>query len=133
MAVALGFVSVLAYGKVQGILKTKEATQRELLYTHYNTNCRRERARLDRLLLLQARTLASQAQFQLSRTRNLYLAPLNLLSTGLDPNSSLLAPIWLAGRSRNSWIDYFRGSLLTKIQVNEELLPRLGDAQINEY
>jgi signal transduction histidine kinase len=133
LAVSVGSLSLLAYKSIQSILNTKEAARRELLQSQHEKACGRECARLDRLLLMQAHTLASHAQFQMRRTRGLFLAPLSLLSAGLDSNSVLLAPIWLTEGTRTSCTDYIHRIFLTRIEFNEELLPPLAEGRVTEY
>src|SRR5438105_4643688 len=91
LAAALGPVSLVAYKSIQAILETSKAAQRELLRMQFKNRSRDEDQKLDRMLRMQARLIARQAQFQ----RDLSFMPLGLLGTGLDPSSGLLAPIWL--------------------------------------
>jgi heavy metal sensor kinase len=123
---------VLAYRSIEKILAKEQDAQRQLLHTQYENKIHTECSRLDRLLRMQAIALGQRAQFQFGRS-DLSLLPLSLLSAGLDPNSCLLAPIWL-GRIRNPRTEYLRGLFMAQIRFNEEDLPRLSDGQqLNEY
>src|SRR5262245_59977506 len=97
LAVALGAVSVVAYKSIETILETSKRARRELLYTQFQNGSRAEEFKLHRMLAMQAKYLARQTQYQLTRNRGLSLLPLNPLGKGMDANSGLLAPLWLGG------------------------------------
>src|SRR5262249_29521630 len=71
---------------------------RSLLCTQHERRCGRDQRKLDNGLLMQARSLATitQFQFQGSRTRLSTLAPLGILSAGLNPSGYVQVPVWLA-------------------------------------
>lgn len=135
LAASLGAVSWLVYRNTAAVLAGKEEARRELLRAQHDRAAQREEAKLDDALYLQARTLGGQAQFQWQggRQRHLLLVPLGLLNTGLDPNGTLLLPIWLMERGHNPTFDYMMWTLPAEIQFNEEVLPRYADGQVAEY
>ncbi len=137
LALALGAASVLAYRNMEQTLQAKEETRRELLKDRNERERRREGGRLDRELLLQARTLAGQVRFQIqwSRSHSLLFAPLGMLSAGLDPNGCLFLPIWLvdAEHHRSTYFERLLRRSRSEIQLDEKDLPPPADGQVKEY
>ena len=142
--VALGTAYVFAFKDAKRILQDKENARRKLITDKHDRSTFRARRQFDDALIGQARTLASQAQFQFqaSRTRFLWLAPLGALSIGDDPTSYLTAPLWLqatnsrqdrfAERPPNPWADFLIRLAMTEIQFNEDALHRDGEEHVQE-
>jgi heavy metal sensor kinase len=123
VAVALGAASALAYQSSESFLKAKEEARAELLNSQYKRNCGRTRGHLDRMLMGQARALASQVliQFTWNHTRIQALAPLVGLSCGPNPGA-LVARWWLATHSGGR-----------EVIFDEEHLPRDPELTVPEY
>src|SRR5262249_50863892 len=68
LAVALGVASVLVYRTASQTLEAKRRATAQLIDAQYEEKCSQEKARLDKELLFQARTLASLTQFQFDRS-----------------------------------------------------------------
>jgi heavy metal sensor kinase len=133
LGVALSAVSVLAYRHTEKTLAEKESSRRELLRAQMEENCRREMTRLDDALELQASYLGRSAQLQFGRMRFLVFTPLGLLSAAQDPVASLSAPIWFVQQGPSGWFEYLSERRVAEINFNEDILPRLPDAQVTEY
>lgn len=137
VALALGATSALAYWTTAGIVEQRKQDNRKLFCTQYERRCGREKSKLDKTLLVQARTLASldQLQFQCNRFRMPTLAPLGLLSAPLNPSGYALAPLWAyEGTPRNTLSTQIYRVTGTEIQFNEaELPPSDGDTHAAEF
>jgi heavy metal sensor kinase len=128
-------VSWLAYRNTQAALQDKEKAQQTLLKAQFDEDCKRARDHLDDVLLLQAQTLARQAQFQFQwgKMSKLALAPMTLMSSGLNANFLLVLPLWLTDAGRNSYFESLQRRFITEIQFHEDDLPRYGDGRVQEY
>src|SRR5438128_1377282 len=98
LALALGAVGGLAYWTTADIVQARKETTKNLLCNQHERRCSREQRRLDNGLLMQARYLATVAQFQFqgSKTRVPTLAPLGVLTASLSPSGYVQVPGWLA-------------------------------------
>jgi heavy metal sensor kinase len=125
LAVALGAVGGLAYWSTAQIVQARKETTKNLLCTQHERRTSREQRRLDNGLLMQARYLATVAQFQFqgNRTRVPTLAPLGILTASLNPSGYVQVPGWVAESVRGPLSQRIYQQSMAEIQFNEVNLP----------
>jgi heavy metal sensor kinase len=125
LAVALGAVGGLAYWSTATIVERRKEATKQLLCNQHERRTSREQRRLDNGLLMQARYLATVAQFQFqgNRTRVPTLAPLGILSASLSPSGHVQVPAWLAESVRGPLSQRIYQQSMAQIQFNEVNLP----------
>jgi heavy metal sensor kinase len=96
VAIALVATSALGYWTTAENLEKRRDTTRQLVCNRFERRCQREKIELDNILLMQARTMASLAHFQMqsNRFRMPSLAPLGLLTGTLSPSGYATSPLW---------------------------------------
>jgi hypothetical protein len=113
------------------------ATGEQVIDTQYRERCRREEARLDYALLLQAQTLAQLVQFHVGwgRLRYRSLNVLGLLSAAPSPGGYVLAPAWAGQGFHGPFSHHYRMKFaeITEFRLDQDdrLLP--VDKQVAEY
>src|SRR5262249_48321402 len=107
------------------IVESRRETTKKLLCNQHERRTSREQRRLDNGLLMQARYLATVAQFQFqgSRTRVPTLAPLGLLTASLSPSGHGQMPGWVAETVRGPLSQRIYQQSMAEIQFDEVNLP----------
>src|SRR5437660_461693 len=148
LGVALAAVSWLVYQATyqslvetkatsQRLLQAKQASNRELLLAQYQNACREEHAKLDDALESQARTLAALTKAQSQWTRSPLVEAMSrsgLLTAGLNSSGVASIPVWVyeASWGHLSW-QMYHSLVGTRIEFNEDDLPRYAEGQVAEY
>src|SRR4051812_3806633 len=94
LVAALGTVAALVYQITHDAIQEKQSTAHELVDMQFNDQ-------RDEAMLVQARTLVSdaQSQFDFIKFRQyLEAVPLGVYGLSFGPNSHITAPMWLAER-----------------------------------
>jgi two-component system, OmpR family, heavy metal sensor histidine kinase CusS len=135
LGLALGAVSGVVYWTTAGIVKAREDTTRELLRAQHGRRRHQEKEKFDNALVIQARTLANQAQFQYkgNRVRFQMLAPLGILTAAPGADGCLLSPLWAGTTCKGPLAGRMYNLCGTEIQFNEEDIPPFPDGPVTEY
>jgi two-component system, OmpR family, heavy metal sensor histidine kinase CusS len=135
LGLALGAVSLFVYRITQQTLTARKEATRQLLMARYEDRCQEERAKLDKNLYDQARTLASlvQTYSRGHRIRYFPLHSLGLLNLGATPNAHLFAPLWTIEMDWNRVTQILHRPRSSELLFNEELLARPDDGHPTEY
>lgn len=134
LALGLGAVSGLAYWTTAQIVASRREATEKLLRTQHERRCYRERAKFDKNLVIQAQGLASLAHLQAQgqRWRAPMLAPLGILTAGLNPNGQVLVPFWIAEHVRGPFSLRLYRLGAVELNFNEDDLPH-SDSPAVQY
>jgi heavy metal sensor kinase len=148
LGVALGAVSVLVYRNTEQTLIAKKAEAKGRLEAEFKQSCEKERAQLEYALLMQARALVGQVEFQWPERRQrppfFFIAPLYrtgypqlsslwLLSSIQAPNANFSTPFSLMlGTEKPLGVDLKRPNLF-KIGIDEEEAKEHLDLKVAQY
>jgi two-component system, OmpR family, heavy metal sensor histidine kinase CusS len=134
LALALTAISAVAYRYAQDSLGKRQDARRQVLEAEHEKACDQERWKLDQGLLLHAKTLASQARFQMHwNQRRLQILSLAALSGAESPCGALTATFWQAKDVSRDWAEFLHRTIDTEIQFNEEVLTPNTDGGATEY
>src|SRR5262245_13605941 len=120
----------------QRLLEQKEASTRQLLQAQYEDHVQEERTKLEKALLSQAQMLGALAKAQSQWARSpvvVAMSQAGLLAAGLSPSGVAAIPIWVAEGGGSPLSYQIHHVVDTRIEFNEDDLPRYADGQVAEY